>query len=87
MQTNVEFQAKADELIVMAKELGLDAKITWISGLSYMVTYNQNLWSTISYTNTRKVSVQSFERAYRKNNKVSFKNLPEYIAFYASKVK
>ena len=77
---------KAEELIALAAGFGLDAKITWESGLAVYVSYTHNVYSVISHTDSGKVSVKSYEKCGRRTDSISMKHLPDYLAFHASQM-
>ena len=81
-------QDKAAELIALAAGYGVEARISWQSGLGITVSYGPgNLWSAIMRTDTGRVSVKSYERIGRRTETVSLKNLPEYVEYVANGIK
>lgn len=87
MNTNVELRTKAQELIAQGAGYGLEPKIDWESRLAIHITYAPRLFSVVTHTETGKVRVESFERMGRRTEKISLKNLPDYLEYAASKIK
>lgn len=82
MNNKEQLQAKAEELIALSETYGLKAKISLASGLAVWVDYNNHLHSVVSFTDTGKVSVKSYDRVGGRTENVSLKNLPDYLKFY-----
>ena len=78
-------EAKAVELSDLAKTYGLEAKMDVRGDWLVYLDYTHNLSSVITYTETGKVRVESYQFGRRKE-KVSLKNLDEYLQ-WASEAK
>jgi hypothetical protein len=78
-----KLQEKAIELIALGESYGYTPEIhtTGLDGCFVYVFYNNNIGSLISFTETGKVRVESWERTYKKIN-ISLKNLPDYLEDY-----
>jgi hypothetical protein len=85
-QTTNSLRNKAEELIAMAADCGIEAKITWESGLAIYISYTNSVYSIIGHTETGKVSVKSYEKWGRRTDSVSMKHLPDYLAFHAGRM-
>jgi hypothetical protein len=77
-----KLQEKAAELIAIGESYGLEPQVSRASDFFVCVDYNQSLYSQISFTETGKVSVKSFERYGRKTESVSLKSLSDYLRFF-----
>jgi hypothetical protein len=77
-----KLQEKATELIAMGESYGLEPQITTASDFLVCVDYNQKLHTEISFTETGKVSVKSFQRLGRKTESVSLIALSDYLRFF-----
>ena len=77
-----KLQEKAVELIAMGESYGLDPEVSRESDFLVCVDYNQNLYTQISFTQTGKVSVKSFNRVGRRTENVSLKALGDYLRFF-----
>jgi hypothetical protein len=77
-----KLQEKATELIAMGESYGLEPQISRASDFFVCVDYNGNLYTQISFTQTGKVSVKSFERVGRRTENVSLKALSDYLRFF-----
>lgn len=74
-------EAKALELSELAKSYGLEPKMQVRGDWLVYLDYTHNLHSAITFTDTGRVSVKSWERWGRKNESVSFKSLDSYLRY------
>jgi hypothetical protein len=74
-------ETKATELAELAKSYGLDPKIQVRGDWLVYVDYTHNLHSAITFTDTGRVSVKSWERFGRKSESVSLKSLDSYLRY------
>jgi hypothetical protein len=73
-------EAKAVELSDLAKTYGLEPKIDIRGDWLVYLDYAHNLSSVITYTETGKVRVESYDfHGGRRKEKVSLKNLDEFL--------
>jgi hypothetical protein len=79
-----KLEAKAAELIELAKKQGVNAVITYQTEHYIFIDYNKTISSVLSYTYTGKVSVKSWEDfgPATKRRAISQKNLPFYLEGY-----
>jgi hypothetical protein len=73
-------ETKATELAELAKSYGLDPKIQVRGDWLVYVDYTHNFHSVITYTETGKVRVESFDiHGGNRKEKISLKNLDECL--------
>lgn len=75
-------EAKALELSELAKGYGLEPKIEVRGDWVAWVEYNFNLYSQITFTDTGKVSVKSWDsHGGRRRESVALRNLDEFLQY------
>jgi hypothetical protein len=74
-------EAKAYELADMAKAHGLEPKIEVRGDWIVYITYKSRFFSQISYTDTGKVSVKSWESNGVRRESVALKHLDEVLKY------
>jgi hypothetical protein len=81
-------EAKAIELADMAKAHGLDPKMDVRGDWLVYLDYTHNFSSVITYTETGKVRVESYDfHGGCRKEKISFKNLDECLQWAAERKK
>lgn len=76
-----KLQEKARELVALGQSYGLDPKIEGQSDWVVYVDYTNAITSSIYFTDTGKVSVETWDHKGRRKEKVSFKNLAEVLEY------
>ena len=81
-----DLTAKSLELVSLAREYGITPAVQ-VNINSATVRYNNRLYSVLTFTDTGKVSVKTWDKTGSKHESVSKKVLGEYLAFYAANTK
>ncbi len=83
-----KLQDKARELVALGQKYGLDPKIEGQSDWVVYVDYTNNITSLIFYTDTEKVSVQTWDyNGGRRKEKIALKNLEQTLEYVAKDIK
>jgi hypothetical protein len=77
-----KLQDKARELVALGESYGYTPEIDPTENGNFVyVFYNNSIGSLLSFTETGKVKIESWERG-RKRTNISLKNLPEHLQGY-----
>lgn len=87
LETQNKLEAKAAELVAMAKEYGIEATVDSVGGHTVYVHYNRVLSSVIAESHKGNVLVRSYDQVGRRSDYVALRSLPSYLDFYATRAK
>jgi hypothetical protein len=81
-----KLEEKAEELANMARQYGLEPVIQKHGDWYVNVDYHKSFYSHVSYTDTGRVSVKTWEKVFSKWESVALKSLDEYLEFASKQI-